>query len=134
VSDIEWVTVAEAAARLGISDSGFRGLAKREEVLVRRRGSQPGVSAEQVEALRMRSRIPPGSYGPELVPYKGRSNAGEVRYLELLDAVVARRRWTDAQVAKALGVQTDRVPRWRSHGVPNCYVPALRALRDGEPH
>jgi hypothetical protein len=66
------------------------------------------------------------------VPYKGRRNAVEVRHLELLDAVVARRRWSDAQVAKAIGVQTDRIPRWRSHGVPNCYVSALRALRDDE--
>jgi hypothetical protein len=90
------------------------------------------VSAREVKALRVHSQIPTGSYSQGSVPYKGRRNAGEVRHLELLDAVVARGRWTDAQIAKALGVHTDRIPRWRSHSVPNCYVRALRALRDGE--
>ena len=128
----KWLTVPEAAARLGLSPSGFRGLAKRVGIAIQRRGNRPGVPAWEVKALQVQSQIPTGSYGRGSVPYKGRSNAAEVRHLELLDAVVNSRRWTDAQVARALGLHSDRIPRWRSRGVPNCYVPALRALRNGE--
>jgi hypothetical protein len=130
----KWLTVPEAAARLGLSPGGFRGLAKRVGITIQRRGNRPGVSAWEVKALRVHSQIPTGSYSRESMPYKGRRNAGEVQHLELLDSVASGRRWTDTRVANALGVHRDRIPRWRSHGVPNCYVPALRALRDGESH
>jgi hypothetical protein len=53
-----------------------------------------------------------------------------VRHLDLLDAVVAGLSWADARLAREVGVNIDTVARWRSAGVPNSYLPALRALRD----
>jgi hypothetical protein len=60
----------------------------------------------------------------------GSPHAGELWHLELLDTVVPRHGWTDGQFAQTLGVKPDCIPRWRSFGVPNCYVPALRSLRE----
>ena len=53
----EWVTVAEAARRLSLSPSGFRGLAKSEGIEVRRRSQKPGVNWTDVESFIARSRI-----------------------------------------------------------------------------
>jgi hypothetical protein len=53
-----------------------------------------------------------------------------VRHLDLLDAVEASLSWSDARLAQEIGVNPDTVGRWRSTGVPNSYLPALRALRD----
>jgi hypothetical protein len=89
-----------------------------------------GVTAAQLDAFVERCRIAPASYGPKLVPYKGHNGPAEVRHLDLLDAVAAGLSWTDARLAREVGVNTDTVARWRSAGVPNSYVPALRALRD----
>jgi hypothetical protein len=50
--------------------------------------------------------------------------------VDLLDAVVAGLSWTDARLAREVGVDANSVGRWRSTGVPNSYLPALRALRD----
>jgi hypothetical protein len=38
--------------------------------------------------------------------------------------------WSDARLAREVGVDADTVGRWRSTGVPNSYRRALRALRD----
>lgn len=53
----DWVTVAEAARRLGMSPSWFKKWAKGEGVKVVRRGRQPGVSWESVEVAIDRCRI-----------------------------------------------------------------------------
>jgi hypothetical protein len=55
----EWVTVAEAANRLGMAPSTFRVLAQREAIPVARRGRQPGVPWSAVETLIARSKIRP---------------------------------------------------------------------------
>jgi hypothetical protein len=113
-----------------MSRSGFLGLVEREGIAITERYGRRGVTAAQLEAFVERCRIAPGSYGPELVPYKGRQTATEVRHLDLLEAVVAGLSWTDARMAREVGVNTDTVVRWRSAGVPNSYLPALRALRN----
>jgi hypothetical protein len=53
----EWVTVREAARRLGMSPSWFRDMAKCEQIPIERRGRQPGVDWSAVEALISRARI-----------------------------------------------------------------------------
>jgi hypothetical protein len=53
----EWVTVDRAAAELGLSPSGFRGLARAEGLKVRRRGTRPGVRRADVNAYVERARL-----------------------------------------------------------------------------
>jgi hypothetical protein len=100
-------------------------MAKRAGTSIGGRTGHPQVPGSEVEALRSGARIPAGSYGPGSVPYTDRN-----RYL--LDAVVERHGWSEDQVAEAVGVDVDRVRRWRSTGVPNGYVPALRTLADSD--
>jgi hypothetical protein len=125
-----WIRLTDAAARLGLSRSGFLGLAEREGIVITQRSGRRGVTAAQLDAFAERCRIAPASYGPELVPYKGRNGPAEVRHLDLLDAVVAGLSLTDARLAQQIGINTQTVQRWRSTGIPNSYLPALRALRD----
>jgi hypothetical protein len=125
-----WIRLTDAATQLGLSRSGFLGLAEREGVVITERYGRRGVAAAQLDAFVARCRIAPASYGPELVPYKGHTGPAEVRHLDLLDAVGAGLSWTDARLAKLIGVDTRTVRRWRSAGVPNSYLPALRALRN----
>jgi hypothetical protein len=86
------------------------------------------VAAAELDAFLRRCRIPPASYGPELVPYKGHNGPAEVRHVDLLDAVAAGLSWSDARLAQEIRVDPETVDRWRSTGVPNSYLPALRAL------
>ena len=65
------------------------------------------------------SRFPTGRYGRGSVPYGGRANATEVQHLDLLDAVLSRHGWTDDHLAQAVGVDSNRIAKWRSMGVPN---------------
>ncbi len=121
----EWLSVRAAANRLGVSTFVFRAMAKRAGISIGGRTGHPQVPGSEVEALRSGTRIPPGSYGPGSVPYTDRNR-------HLLDAVVERHGWSEDQVAEAVGVDVDRVRRWRSTGVPNGYVPALRTLADSD--
>jgi hypothetical protein len=125
-----WITLTDAATRLGMSRTSFVRLAEREGIPITQRYGRRGVTAAQLDAVVERCRIPPGSYGPELVPYSGRSTPAEVRHLDLLNAVAAGLSWNDARLAREVGVNTYTVTRWRSAGVPNSCLPALRALRD----
>ena len=52
------MTVREAAARLGMSPSWFREVAKAEGLEVRRRSRQPGVNWATVEIFIARSKVP----------------------------------------------------------------------------
>lgn len=56
-ADEGWVTVGEAARRLGMSVSWFKEWADGEGIEVRRRGRGPGVNWSSVEAAVARSRI-----------------------------------------------------------------------------
>jgi hypothetical protein len=132
VTDGEWLPVRSAAARLGLSTFAFRGIAQRAGITIQRRIGHPQVLASQVDALLRNSRISTGRYGRGSVPYGGRKNATEVRHVGLLDGVVQRHGWTDAEVAQAVGVDSDRIARWRSIGVANGYLPALRALAESD--
>jgi len=53
----QWVTTAEAAAVMGLSVSGFRALARREGIRVRRRGALPGVHRPSIESYMARAGI-----------------------------------------------------------------------------
>jgi hypothetical protein len=124
-----WISLIDAAAPLGLSCSGFVGLVEREGIAVTQRNGRRAVAAAQLAAYLERCQIAPGSHGPELVPYGGRSSPTEVRHLDLLDAVAAGLAWTDGRLAREVGVNTDTVARWRTAGVPNSDLLALRALR-----
>jgi hypothetical protein len=125
-----WIRLTHAANQLGLSRSSFLGLAEREGIAITERYGRRGVTAAQLDAYLERCRIAPGSYGPELVPYKGHNGPAVVRHVDLLDPVGAGLSWTDARLAQEVGVDPETVQRWRSTGVPNGYLPALRALRD----
>jgi hypothetical protein len=53
----EWITIVEAARRLGMSASWFQGLAKEEGIEVRKRGGKPGVNWSDVERYIASARI-----------------------------------------------------------------------------
>lgn len=53
----EWVTVGEAASRLGMSPSWFKAWVKRSGIRVERRGRRPGVAWSTVEDTVAESRI-----------------------------------------------------------------------------
>jgi hypothetical protein len=125
-----WIGLTDAAARLGLSDSSFLGLAEREGISITHRGGRRGVVATELDDYLKRCQIRPGSYGAGSVPYKGRRSPLEAPHLDLLDAVVSGLSWSDARLAQELGVDADWIGRWRSSGVPNSYLPALRALRE----
>jgi hypothetical protein len=88
------------------------------------------VTTADLDAYLERCPIALGSHGPGSVPYKGRQTATEVRHLDLLDAVAVGLSWSDARLAREVGVDAATVGRWRTTGMPNSYLPALRALRD----
>jgi hypothetical protein len=123
-----WIRLTHAANQLGLSRSSFLGLAEREGIVITERYGRRGVTAAQLDAYLERCRIAPGSYGPELVPYKGHNGPAQVRHVDLLDAVVAGLSCTDARLAQQVGLDARTVQRWRSNGVLNSYLPALRAL------
>jgi hypothetical protein len=125
-----WIRLSDAAAELGIPRSTFLGLAEREGIAITQRYGRRGVAAADLDTFLERCRIAPGSYGPPLVPYNGRGSPVEVRHLKLLDAVGAALSWSDARLAQEVGVDVATVGRWRLKGVPNSYLPALRALRE----
>jgi len=56
----EWITVLEAASRVGISPSWFRAVAKVEGIEIRRRSRKPGVNwvsvARWIESSKFRTR------------------------------------------------------------------------------
>jgi hypothetical protein len=74
----DWVTKAEAARRLGISEAGFTRWAKEAGTAVQRRGNRPSVNWRSVEAWIARSRIDPGVLGdhPQRTKYE-RPQTGE---------------------------------------------------------
>jgi hypothetical protein len=125
-----WISLTDAAIRLRLSRSGFVGLAQREGITITERSGRPGVTTAELDAYLERCRIFLGSYGPGSVPYRGRQTATEVRHLDLLETVTAGLSRSDARLAREVGVNPETVERWRSTGVPNGYLPALRALRD----
>jgi hypothetical protein len=106
------------------------GLAQREGIAITDWSGRRGVITADLDAYLERCRIALGSYGPGSVPYKGRQTATEVRHLDLLEAVAVGLSWSDARLAREVGVDPETVERWRSTGVPNGYLSALRALRD----
>lgn len=57
----DWVTLEEAARRLGMSGTWFAHLAKPAGITVVRRGSRPGVDWQSVEQWIGRSRIDAGT-------------------------------------------------------------------------
>jgi transcriptional regulator with XRE-family HTH domain len=125
-----WIRLSDATAQLGLPRSSFLSLAERKGIAITERYGRRGVAATDLDALLERCRIAPSSYGPPLVPYTGHGSPVEVRHLELLDAVAAALSWNDARLAVELGIDATTVSRWRSKGVPNSYLPALRALRE----
>lgn len=64
----QWVTTERAAAALGLSDSGFRALARREGIAVRRRGRLPGVLRTSLESYLERAKIAPRRPLPPVEP------------------------------------------------------------------
>jgi hypothetical protein len=119
-----WVTVAEAARRLRMSRSWFRALAKHEGIEVQRRGRQPGVNWQDVEAFISRSRI------TEVTPTLLRDIHPEMPIpgVALAEEVKTRFGWSDHDVADALGVWPSTLSRYRLTGVPEHQIQQLQVL------
>ncbi len=126
---VEWVTVPEAARRLGMSPGSFRSVAKEEGIEVCRRGRQPGVNWTDVKRFIARSRITRVNETLLRQIQAGRPMPG----VDLLDEIEARFGWSDHDVADALGVWPSAVSRYRVNGVPNRKIPALRRLAELSP-
>jgi transcriptional regulator with XRE-family HTH domain len=120
----EWVTLAETAQRLGMSKAWFGALAKSEGIHVVRRGSRPGVDWRTVETYIARSRVTrvDESLRPHPDPRR------PVRGVALMDRVQAQHKWSDRQLARALGVTPVELSRYRRSGVPDHRVSRLRRL------
>jgi hypothetical protein len=118
----EWVTIAEAARRLGMSAAWLKSFAKSEQIYVAPRGGRPGVNWTTVEAYIARSRV------RSIDETLHRDPDRPVRGVPLLDLVQSRFGWSDRQLARALGVTPAMVSRYRRSGVPNYQSCRLRRL------
>jgi hypothetical protein len=118
----EWVTVAEAARRHGMSAAWLKSFAKTEQIYVAPRGGRPGVDWSTVEAYIARSRV------TRVDETLHRDPRRPVRGVALLDRVQARFGWSDRQLARALGVTPAAVSRYRHRGVANYQSCRLRRL------
>jgi hypothetical protein len=135
--DGEWLTVEQAAARLGLSPSGFRGLAETEGFEVRRRGNRPGVRQVDVDAYLERARIQPGAVaggrraGPSYFrahePY-ARGIDAEVPGLAEVNRLRDELGWSDAIIANALGIHFSNVSRRRVNGFQPVQIALMRRL------
>jgi hypothetical protein len=128
----EWVTVAVAARRLGMSKAWFRAVAKSEGIDVVRPRGQPGVDWASVEAFVARSGITTvtkgdGSLLSTLDPKWWPPGVA------LIDQVKGRFGWSDHDVADALGVWPSVVSRYRRTGVPKHQIARLPALTRTSP-
>ena len=118
----EWVTVAEAARRLGRSQAWFGAWAKSEGIHVVRGGSRPGVDWTTVETYIAGSRV-------ALVDETLRRHTRRpVRGVPLLERVGSRFGWSDRQLASALGVRLAELSRYGRSGVPDHQASRLRRL------
>jgi hypothetical protein len=125
----KWVTMPEAARRLGISPGSFRSVAKEGGIEVCRRGRQPGVNWGDVERFIARSRITRVNETFLRQVDAGRPMPG----VNLLDEIEARFGWSDHDLADALRVWPSVVSRYRVKRVPNIKIPALRRLAEMSP-
>jgi hypothetical protein len=57
----EWVSQAEAARRLGMSETWFARIAEEIGITVERQGPHPGVDWKSVEKWIVRARVAPGA-------------------------------------------------------------------------
>jgi excisionase family DNA binding protein len=138
----EWLTVDQAAAELGLSPSGFRGLAEAEHLTIRRRGNQPGVARADVDAYLERARIHPGGItagrrarefvagrkGSDFAAYEPYAKKPAVDVLGLVEATVLRDElgWTDADIGEVLGLHFSSVSRRRVSGFRSDHIKAMR--------
>jgi hypothetical protein len=123
-SGTEWVTVGEAGRRLDISGRTVAALAEGEGIEVRRRGRQPGVNWQSVEAFIARSRIT----GPIESVTRHLDRSDLPSGVAKMDSVRERFGWSDHDLADALGVDWSQVSRYRVYGVPDRHVSRLRRL------
>jgi hypothetical protein len=118
----EWVTLAEAAQRLGMSKAWLGALAKSEGTHVVRRGRRLGVDWTTVETYIASSRV---TFVDESLR---RETRRPVRGLPLLERVGSRFGWSDSQLAGALGVGLSELSRYRRSAVPDHQASRLRRL------
>jgi hypothetical protein len=134
----EWLTIDQAAAYVGLSASGFHGLADGEDIEVRRRGRRPGVLKADLDAYLQRARIRPGTVRG-VSTSKGRYEAHE-RYARSVDGYVPgldevdrlhELGWNNTTIAQALGIHFSNVSRRRVNGFNVAQVTELRRLSGG---
>jgi len=141
----EWLTVDQAAAELGLSPSGFRGLAKTEHLTIRRRGRQPGVWRADLDAYLERARIQPGQMTALSRDHRRSARFGAHEpYARTIDAHVPglgeanvlrdELGWTDADIADLLGIHYSNVSRRRINGFSAEQVTKMRQLADTSRH
>lgn len=125
----DWVPTAEAARWVSLSVEWFRIWIKEEGIGYERRGRRLGVRWADVEAAIERNRL------TKVSDRIRRNNESDLRRggVELLDELRDRFDWSDADIARALGVDPSAVCRWRLDGVPPRRMVTLRRLAKMEP-
>ena len=133
----EWLTIDQAAAHLGLSPSGFRGLAITEGLEVRRRGRSPGVRRADLDAYLERARIRPGQVSAPSGDRRrsARFSAHEPFARHIDDDVDGRAEvtilrdvlgWTDIDIGSLLGIHYSNVSRRRVNGFRADQVEQMR--------
>ena len=127
--EAEWVTVAEAARRLGMSTSWIRDHATSGDIQIVRRGRQPGVSWPSVDNWIRQCRV---THRVNDALLRATDPPRAPRGIDLLDLGAARYGWSDTDIAARLRVSIQTLGHWRKTGVPNHYLFRLR--REVDPH
>jgi DNA-directed RNA polymerase specialized sigma24 family protein len=142
----EWLTVGQAAAELGLSPSGFRGLAKTEGLTIRRRSRQPGLLRADIDGYLERVRLGPGDVttarragdlrtgrqvSSDFAAYESVQRA-VTNVPGLAEAMTLRDEhgWTDADIAELLGLHYSNVYRRRLRGFSPEQIAAMRQVID----
>lgn len=122
----DWVTIPEAARRLGMAPSWFKEWAKREGVEMMPRGNQPGVRWSGVEETIPRSTT---------VDLYRRGDDPDrcLPGVALITEVQRRFDWSQGDVAEALGVGPAMITRYRQNGVPAHQIARLQQLAEMAP-
>lgn len=125
LDDPDWVTLSEAARRLGMSVSYVKDRAAAGDLVIVRRGRQGGVNWTAVERWIAYSRV---THRVNDALLRAHGPPREPRGVGLLDLGSSRFGWSDAEIGGRLNVSVEAVARWRARGVPNHYV-SRRSIR-----
>jgi hypothetical protein len=118
----QWVTVQEAAHRLGMSGAGSA------RSRTTSRSPSPAAAIGAVSTGQPSRGTSPGPGSPGWTRACSGTASGLARGVVLLDRVTARFGWSDRQLSRALGVTPAVVSHYRRSGVPDHGASRLRRL------